>query len=349
MPAIRFPSSVSLDESQCALRYSAHVRCLPPTTTKTTTTIFNGDPWREQLVSPGFTGYLSNASSLQIVTLYSELHAEDINELASLSALTTLTIKIKGSGSPFVLHSRSPRFPSLQTLDVKTDDKTLLPQFLEQIDTSSLTRLAVSSEEHRWTPHIIGPICRLVARKWPGTLRSLFLDIVDRPLFLASFSSLGNLTVLEHLRVHPAAYAQFTDAEFLATIQPLPHLVSLSAFGWRGLSVAALRHLSVCCPALRSLDLTFDPPALPPAPGTPCTFTGAIPHAHALDTLIVNVSYDGPHLTNAEAMAGHLHRIFPALRTIAMPKTATRTPRGITQRVWERVEELLYEGCPACS
>ncbi|KAJ7484942.1 hypothetical protein B0H11DRAFT_2231606 [Mycena galericulata] len=138
-------------------------------------------------------------------------------------------------------------------------------------------------------------------------VQELLETILADPVLLEGY--LHRITALEHSRVDPAAYTQFTGVEFLAIIQPLPRLVSISAFGWRGLGFEALRHLSVCYPALRFLHPTFD---RAPAAGAPCASAGSTPHAHALDTLIVNASYDDPHAASAEAMAGHLHRIFPA-------------------------------------
>ncbi|KAJ7105949.1 hypothetical protein C8R44DRAFT_942542 [Mycena epipterygia] len=292
-------------------------------------------------ITPGFTCFLSSICSLDIIGLQCDLHKNDILALSSLVFLTSFTISIEGDAWFLFLSAHSLLFPALRNLDVAARPRTLIPMFLAHITSPGLTRLSIRPMETSSEPFVIQSICSIASENWPR-LQTLFVDITDRTLTPAALTSLARFTSLEHLRFAPAVRVRFSPDEFISTVGSLHQLVSFSAFGWRGLTIASLQHLAEHCPRLRSLDLTFEPPNEPPPAGTPRL-------THVLDTLIINASYDGPYLGNIDATVCHLHHMFPALRTIDMPAVDGRIPQGITKRAWETVEQYLYEGCPRCS
>ncbi|KAJ7456018.1 hypothetical protein B0H11DRAFT_2066575 [Mycena galericulata] len=299
-----------------------------------------------QIQLSSFAPLLPDLLALELTGCKGGFLVADLQMVASLSRLTSLTLWIEGAGWPELLDTQSIIFPALRTLDIGDLPRSLVPRFLERIGSDTLTALTVSpiNFSARGQPPIIQSVLEISAQKWAPTLRTLFIDATDFTLTAAGCAPVARMTALQHLRFGSLRSIAFTDYQFLATIRPLKNLISFSAFGWRGLSIEALRHVSTCLPRLKSLDLTFTPPDDPPD-------LGAGYSNHSLDTLIVNVSmdHDAPWLGNVEATVCHLHHIFPSLRNIDIPSHSSRKAQYGLQEEWERVTEFLQTGCPLCS
>ncbi|KAJ7161165.1 hypothetical protein C8R46DRAFT_1223476 [Mycena filopes] len=296
------------------------------------------------IMNRGFAAFLPAVCSLDLTGCAGGYHIEDLRVLASLSCLTDLKVWIDGPGWPELVAAPYPIFPPLRTLEVRDGPRALLSQFLRRIDSRGLTSLTISHQYHdqRERSALTQPALEIASRKWSTTLRTLFLDCADSTVNAQGHASLAKLKCVEHLRFGSFQRVNFTDAHFLAAIQPLRNLVSFSAVAWRGLTVEALRHVADHLPRLRELDITFLTPTAPPN-------LPAVPSTHTLDTLIVNAMIGEPWIQNIEATVCHLHHIFPSLRTIVIPQTSNRKWDYELSLQWERVEELLREGCPVCA